>query len=220
VHAAFKTTPLGEGNAIGEEKRHPPVGQEVYDPVFFEVKHMQCPGCRQAICTLAKRTHGARFPQPLGLIYPRRSTRPPAPSEVPSDLARDFNEAWLVLSDSPQSSAALSRRCLQSLLALQGYTQHKLAGAIDAVLASKTLRSDLADDLDSIRNIGNFAAHPLKDTNSGAILPVEPHEAQWNLEVLEGLFDFYYVAPARSKAKRDALNAKLQAGGQNPMKQP
>lgn len=124
------------------------------------------------------------------------------------------------MSDSPQSSAALSRRCLQALLALQGFTQYRLDGAIAAVLESKSLRTDLAEDLDSIRVIGNFAAHPLKDTSTGTILPVEDHEAEWNLQVLEGLFDFYYVGPARSKAKREALNEKLRLGGEGPMKSP
>jgi len=182
---------------------------------------MECPApaCRRPLLMLLKTSRSKQM-EPIGWIYPRRPTRPPAPVEVPDDLARDFNEAALVLGDSPQSSAALSRRCLQALLALQGFTQHKLAAAIDAVLAAKVLRSDLADDLDSIRKVGNFAAHPMKDTNSGAILPVEPHEAEWNLDVLDGLFDFYYVAPAKSKSKRDALNAKLQQGGEGPMKAP
>ncbi|AMP14596.1 hypothetical protein CPter291_2338 [Collimonas pratensis] len=69
----------------------------------------------------------------------------------------------------------------------------------------------MAENLDEVRKIGNFAAHPLKDKNSGEIVPVEPHEAEWNLEVLESLFDFYYVKPAKDKAKRDALKAKLDA---------
>ncbi len=64
-----------------------------------------------------------------------------------------------------------------------------------------------------VRNVGNFAAHPMKDTNSGAILPVEDHEAEWNLDVLEGLFDFYYVQPEKNRIRRAALNAKLQAAG-------
>jgi hypothetical protein len=38
---------------------------------------------------------------------------------------------------------------------------------------------------------------------------VEPGEAEWTLDVLEILFDFYFVQPARLKAKRDALNKKL-----------
>jgi hypothetical protein len=41
---------------------------------------------------------------------------------------------------------------------------------------------------------------------SGEVVPVEPHEAEWNLEVLESLFDFYFVQPASAKARREALN--------------
>ena len=46
--------------------------------------------------------------------------------------------------------------------------------------------------VDAIRNIGNFAAHPLKDMTTGIIANVEPGEAEWSLDVLEALFDFVY----------------------------
>jgi hypothetical protein len=145
--------------------------------------------------------------------------RADAPPEVNDDMREDFNEAVAVLASSPKASAALSRRCLQNLLRSQGYDQHDLVKAIEALLASKSLPSSLAGNVDAIRNIGNFAAHPMKDTNSGAILPVEPHEAEWNLDVLEGLFDFYFVQPAKDQAKISALNAKLAAAGKPPIKQ-
>jgi hypothetical protein len=154
----------------------------------------------------------------LNLIYPKQASRPKAPTDVPQDLAEDYNEACLVISDSPKASAALSRRCLQSLLRQKGYAQHDLAKAIDAVLDAKVLPSNLATSLDAIRNIGNFAAHPIKDQNSGAIVPVEEHEAEWNLDVLDGLFDFFYVAPGREAARIASLNAKLQAAGKPPIK--
>ena len=67
--------------------------------------------------------------------------------------------------------------------------------------------------LDQVRVIGNFSAHPLKDTNSGEIVDVEPGEAEWNLDVLDELFDFYYVKPAAIKAKTDQLNQKLTSAG-------
>lgn len=50
-----------------------------------------------------------------------------------------------------------------------------------------------------MRNIGNFAAHPLKDTSTGEILPVEAGEAEWNLETLEALFDFLRLSCALEK---------------------
>lgn len=105
-----------------------------------------------------------------------------------------------------------------TVIEIAGFAQHDLAKAIDAALLSKTIPGQLARNLDAIRNIGNFAAHPTKDTNSGAIVEVEPEEAEWNLEVLEGLFDFYYVQPAIDQAKVVALNAKLAAAGKAPIK--
>jgi hypothetical protein len=38
------------------------------------------------------------------------------------------------------------------------------------------------------------------------------------LILLENLFDFYFVRPAKLKSQRDALNQKLQAAGKPPMK--
>lgn len=182
------------------------------------VESMQCPACKMAIVKLCKHDEWKNRTDET-LVYPRGATKPFALSEVPSSLAEDFNEACMVLQDSPKASAALSRRCLQQLLKLQGFAQHDLAKAIDAALATKSIPGVLSRNLDAIRNIGNFAAHPTKDTNSGAIVEVEPEEAEWNLDVLEGLFDFYYVQPARDQARIDALNAKLLAAGKSPMKQ-
>ena len=143
------------------------------------------------------------------------------PSEVLADLAADYSEACLVLPDSEKASAALCRRCLQNLLRQKaGIRLGDLAGEIQAVLDSRQLPAHLAEELDAVRNIGNFAAHPLKATNPAEIVAVEPHEAEWSLNILESLFDFYFDHPARAKAKRDALNAKLQNMGRPPMQQP
>jgi hypothetical protein len=75
------------------------------------------------------------------------------------------------------------------------------------------LPSHLSGAIDAIRNIGNFAAHPIKSDSTGNIVDVEEGETEWILDVLEQLFDFYYVSPARTKAKKNALNAKLKSIG-------
>jgi hypothetical protein len=49
-------------------------------------------------------------------------------------------------------------------------------------------------------------------------LPVELGEANWNLDVIESLFDFYFVQPAIIKKKKAALNKKLKEVGKKPMK--
>lgn len=153
------------------------------------------------------------------LIRPKVSSRPPLSPIVPEELADDYHEACLVLPDSPKASAALSRRCLQHLLRdTAGVRPSNLANEIQQVIDSGQLPSYLVEVIDVVRNIGNFAAHPIKSKSTGEIVPVEPGEAEWNLDVLEGLFDFYFVQPARIKTKRDALNAKLQEAGKQPMK--
>jgi hypothetical protein len=157
----------------------------------------------------------------LHRIWPRTSGRPRCPDVVPKDIAEDYNEACLVLQDSPKASAALSRRCLQHLLRDKaGVKPGNLSQEIQQVLDGKQLRNDLAEAIDAVRNIGNFAAHPEKSETTGTIVVVEPEEAEWTLDILEQLFDFYYVGPALLSEKTNALNKKLTDAGRSPMKKP
>ncbi len=52
-----------------------------------------------------------------------------------------------------------------------------------------------------------------KSTSTGEIVPVEPGEAEWTLDSLVGLFDFYFDEPAKTQVRRDALNTKLGDSG-------
>ena len=147
------------------------------------------------------------------------TSRPPCPSEVPAHINEDYREACLVLPFSPKASAALSRRCLQNLLRDAAKVKPSdLSKEIQEVIDSGKLPSQLADSIDAIRNIGNFAAHPMKSKSTGEIVDVKSQEAEWNLDVLETLFDFYYVQPVKIAKKRDDLNAKLSEAGKPPMK--
>lgn len=179
----------------------------------------ECPRCKSPIIDLERKSlYGDDNDVRLRFTaYPRNATGRRAPSEVPAAIAKDFNEAELVLDLSPAASAALSRRCLQELLHAQGYKQDDLSKAIVTAVQSKTLPSHLSEGLDCIREIGNFAAHPRKDTQTGTILPVEPHEADWNLNVLLGLLDFYYVQPKKDSDLKAALNQKLLAAGKKQL---
>lgn len=153
------------------------------------------------------------------LIRPRTGNRNPLPPEVPDKYGEDYNEAVLVLQDSPKASAALSRRCLQLLLRETAEVKPaNLAKEIQEVIDSNQLPSHLSDSIDAIRNIGNFAAHPSKSESTGEIVPVEPGEAEWLLDVLEMLFDFYFVQPEKTRLKREALNKKLSDIGKPEMK--
>jgi len=86
------------------------------------------------------------------------------------------------------------------------------------VLDSHSVPSHIADSLDAIRTVGNFAAHPIKSTSSGEVVDVEPGEAQWDLDTVEALLDFYFVQPAKTAARRAALNKKLADAKKPPLK--
>lgn len=184
---------------------------------YWYTSFMICPACGESILRIYANPGGKPEIQPF-VAYPFATGRPPVPKEVPAHIAEDYLEACAVIAPSPKASAALSRRCLQSVLRENGFAQKDLAPAIQAALDSKALNATLAENLDAIRNIGNFAAHPMKDTLTGQILPVEPHEAEWNLDVLEDLFDFFYVQPEKSKQRRAALDMKLAQAGKPAMK--
>jgi len=153
------------------------------------------------------------------LVYPKGTSRKPPALEVPSPFRDDYKEACLVIDDSPKASAALSRRCLQAILRVHAKTKSKdLAAQIDEVLTGNLLPSHLTRAIDAVRQLGNIAAHSTKSVSTGEIVDVEPEEAEWLLETLEGLFDFYFVQPAELQKKRDALDAKLAAAKKPPLK--
>lgn len=204
-----------------------PLGKDVTGSWYIKTYMCPNPLCLRNIYVLAQgdyaHTGGAfseyGFPNSTRLIYPKGSIRSPVPKEVTNYIANDYVEACLVINDSPKASAALSRRCLQNLLLDKaGVKKGDLANQIQSVIDSNSLPSHLSDDIDAIRNIGNFAAHPNKSLSTGEILEVEPNEAEWNLEVLEALFDFYYVQPEKARLRREALNLKLKDSGKPLMK--
>ncbi len=198
---------------------------ETIDQVF-QLRGYTCPACDRLVVRITTGVNLATdaesnwvpqfVPADTYTVWPRYNMRP-IPPQVPAAIADDYLEAAATLELSPKASATLSRRCLQAVLRdAAGANQKDLWQQIEAVLP--TLPSYIARDVDAIRHVGNFAAHPMKAKASSELLDVEPGEAEWNLDVLDLLFDFYYVQPAVAEAKRDALNAKLAAAGKKPMK--
>lgn len=185
----------------------------------FRVLYEMCPNCQRKVIEIQRYAAHGRL---IGgfIAYPPKATgRKPLSPDVPDPFASDYKEACLVLSDSPKASAALSRRCLQNILREKAKVKHQdLSKEIDEVLSSGQLPSHLAGSIDAIRHVGNFAAHPIKSTSTGSIVEVEAGEAEWLLDVLEGMFQFYFVSPAELQRKKEALNKKLAEAGKPPMK--
>jgi hypothetical protein len=188
--------------------------QTFYDDEDFVqfVLTFRCAACMRHCIRLAdKEAYDHERPEETSkLIWPRTTAREPIAPEVPTEYAALAREAALVLDDSPRASGALSRRCLQQVLREAGeFRGANLSDEIDQAIESGKLPSYLTDSLHALREIGNMAAHPNKSKSTGEIIDVEPGEAEWSLDVLDGLFDFYFVQPAKTLARKAALDARL-----------
>jgi len=182
----------------------------------------QCSKCRDVTIEIAPFTQAGMRRGEWRRVYPIGASRGPVPPEVPQGIAADYVEACNVLPNSAKASAALSRRCLQNILHAADYRGRDLNAEIDLLLnetdAKKAIPLRLRETIDAIRHFGNFSAHPIDDKTALQIIEVEPHEAEWSLEILEECFEHFYVGPAVARTRKAALDAKLAAAGKPPSK--
>jgi hypothetical protein len=193
------------------------LGRNDPDVGHWDLEAMDCPACSRLIVRLREWTHDINQRSPI--LYPRVRVRA-IPEQVTGAFREDFTEACAVVDLSPKASAGLSRRLVQHILREKaGVKERSLDKEIEKVLDAQELPTDLAEDLDALRNLGNLAAHPIKSEESGAIVPVEPGEAEWLLDLVEELLDYYFVRPAIREEKREKLNKKLAEAGKPPLRE-
>jgi hypothetical protein len=205
-----------------------PVNEEGVHDVGEQVTWGHCPNCQKLIVllwlstTVTEEFGGATHflgDRRWRIIEPRSSSRAVTDKDIPERFRKDFNEAAAVFPTSAKASAAISRRILQDVLH-EHYQikKHDLAQEIQEFLALSGLPTHLSEAVDAVRHLGNFAAHPLKSTDTGQVQEVEPGEAEWLLDVLEAVFDFAFVQPAVLARKKTQLNKRLIEVGKKPMK--
>ncbi|MBM4053154.1 MAG: DUF4145 domain-containing protein [Planctomycetes bacterium] len=188
----------------------------------------KCPSCDRIILALGNGKitsvggrHSFEFIKEERLIYPRSQSRVPLSKDIPEEFAQEYREACSILADSSRASAAISRRCLFRLLREKAHVKSSnLANAIQEVIDSGNLPPYLAETINDVKKISNFAAHPIKSERTGEVVDIEPGEADWNLDVLESLFNFYFVQPAIIRKKREILNLKLKETDRKGTKKP
>lgn len=152
------------------------------------------------------------------IIFPKTNNFQES-QDIPGIYFEDYEEAIKVISASPKASAALSRRLLQSLLRDKfGIKKKSLAQEIETFIELDGIPTHITDAVDAVRNIGNLAAHPTKNQNTGEIVAVENGEAEWLIEVIEALFDFVFIQPIKLERRRKELNLKLTEIGKPPLK--
>ena len=154
------------------------------------------------------------------IAIPRKPHRRAINPLVPEPFKTDYIEASDILDASPRMSAVLSRRILADLLQrYAGRSEFHLASRIDKFIDDKAHPSNIKENLHHLREMGDFGAHT-QTNGAGEIIDVGPEEAEWTLDVIDGLLDYFILGPEKDRLRREAIEKKIQAAGRRPPKKP
>jgi Domain of unknown function (DUF4145) len=173
--------------------------------------------CLNATCrrmTLTAALHNRDDAEPIDYMDPPLQTwsllpdsfAKPQPDFIKAALREDYEEACKVKNLSPKASATLARRCLQGMIRdFCGISKNRLIDEIkelrkslDNGTAAKGVTHESVDAIDAVRSVGNIGAHMEKDVD--LIVEIDPGEAQMLIDLIEMLFQEWYVE--RDKRRR------------------
>lgn len=127
----------------------------------------------------------------------------PFPDYIPAAILADYNEACIISDLSPKASATLARRCLQGMIRdfwkINDKTLYKEINTLEG-----SVSKEIWETLNAVREIGNIGAHMEQDIN--VIIDVDEDEAKILIELLEILFEEWYIA----KYERDSKLSRIQ----------
>lgn len=181
---------------------------------IFESTVCSNPECKKItlIAYLYKRLSDLDFALKVGdlikqyKLIPESSSKP-QPEFIPKAIREDYYEACKIKDLSPKSSATLARRCLQGMVQhFCGIKKGRLFDQLEALTnlveegkAPKGVTPESVEGIDHVRGIGNIGAHMEADVN--VIVSIDPDEAQILIELIETLFDEWYVAQHKREEK-------------------
>jgi hypothetical protein len=164
--------------------------------------------CRKVTLTVAlhkavRPTHGYDHLTEEELNWWRllpESSAKPLPEYIPTALRVDYVEACRIRDLSPKASATLARRCLQGMIRDFGSVNektlflqiNKLEELVKEDKAPRGVSADSIEAIHAVRKIGNIGAHMESDIN--LIVDIDPDEAQILIELIESLFEEWYVS--------------------------
>ena len=129
------------------------------------------------------------------------------PDYIPKSIRDDYNEACLIAKKSPKASATLSRRCLQGMIRdFWGIEERTLFAEINAL--ENLVDSDTWDAITAVKDFGNIGAHMEK--NIDLIIPVDPDEAQLLIDMIEQLFEEWYVQRYQREQRMELIVGKAK----------
>lgn len=161
-------------------------------------------------------------------LIPQNGAKP-QPSYIPEPIIEDYKEACAIRDLSPKASATLARRCLQGMIRdFCGISRPRLIDEVKHLRlavangdAPRSVSIESVDAIDHVRTVGNIGAHMEADINH--IVPVETGEAQLLIDLIEMLFQDWYVDRQTRGARLSAIASlaedkkALVAAGKNPL---
>jgi hypothetical protein len=162
----------------------------------WRVSSSRCPVCDRLIVSVGTEG-GLVLP-----VWPESSMRPRLGDDVPAALEAEYRTASQIIPYSPEASAAIGRRLLHNFLATHiEIGERDLAGQLQRAVDFEEIPSYLRDALRAYSTVANLSANSDKSQRPDALTPVEPGEAEWLLDVLQSLFEHYFVQPARMRRR-------------------
>jgi len=146
----FELRDLCKATMVQRTLPGPPPGPHQPGP-FQPVPNLrvaQCDHCNQFSLWLGEK-----------LIFPATRTAPAPHPDIPESVWNDYEEARAVFGDSPRSSAALLRLCIQKICSALGLPGKNLNADIGS-LVEQGLPVQVQQSLDIVRVIGNNQVHP------------------------------------------------------------
>ncbi|AQG98232.1 hypothetical protein A9R05_04910 [Burkholderia sp. KK1] len=140
-----------------------------------------------------------------------RGTAKPFPDYIPQQLRDDYKEACLIADLSPKAAATLCRRCLQGMIRDFWKVDTKSDRLWDEMKAIKDkLDPETWESIVAVKDMGNIGAH-MEKTDVNVIVDVESREAKLLIELIESLFEDWYV-DRENRRKRHAELKDAAAG--------
>ena len=181
---------------------------------MLNVEHIVCKNAKCQRLTVRATLRGLK-PEPapgegirkrLGVVSSHQmipiSKAKPQPPYIPEPIIADYNEAYLISTLSPKASATLSRRCLQGMIRdFFSLARPTLFEEISAI--KDRIPVEVWEAIHAVRSIGNIGAHMEKDID--VIIDVDEGEANLLLELIEQLFDDWYVTRHKRQERLDAI---------------
>ena len=156
--------------------------------------------------------HAVESPEMLTRTWnarPRASTRP-IDRAVPEPFRTDYLEAAGILEQTPRMSAVLSRKIVFDLLEqYASIAEYTLKKSLDKFVPDTTHPARIRENLQHLREIGDFGAHTQKD-GVGQVIEVSRVDAEWTLDLIDGLFDYFIIEPSRHQKLRASWDENLR----------